>query len=48
MVGAIIGLIIGLVVNPHTAWAAAIEIGLPCAFVGLLAGGAARAVGRDD
>ena len=39
-VGYLVGLVIGLVGAPDTAWAAGFEIGLPCAFVGFLAGGA--------
>jgi hypothetical protein len=47
-VGGVIGLIIGLVVNPPTAWAATFEIGLPAAFIGFMAGGAAGVASRND
>jgi hypothetical protein len=48
VIGGVVGLIIGLLVNPPTAWAATFEIGLPCAFIGFLAGGAAGVVNRLD
>lgn len=46
--GGIVGLIVGLSVHPPTAWAATFEIGLPCAFIGFLAGGAAGMANRGD
>jgi hypothetical protein len=38
MIGAIAGLIVGLRVNPPTAWFAVIEVGVPVALAGGLAG----------
>jgi hypothetical protein len=36
--GGVVGLLVGLLVFPPTAWAAAIEMGLPAAFVGATIG----------
>jgi hypothetical protein len=49
VLGAIIGLVIGLVVHPPTAWAAALELGLPAAVIGVVLGllvAAARGLDR--
>ena len=37
-VGAVVGLVIGLIVHPATAWFAIIEVGVPAGLVGLLIG----------
>jgi hypothetical protein len=34
LVGAVVGLVVGLRVYPPTAWAAAVEVGLPLALLG--------------
>ncbi|HKC29798.1 MAG TPA: hypothetical protein VKB75_17415, partial [Jatrophihabitans sp.] len=47
-VGGVVGLVIGLFVHAPTAWFAMLEIGLPCAFVGFAAGGAAGGMNRTD
>jgi len=36
--GAVVGLVLGLRVNPATAWAAVVEVGLPAAVVGAVLG----------
>ncbi|GAA5143701.1 hypothetical protein GCM10023340_09710 [Nocardioides marinquilinus] len=38
MLGAVCGLVIGLRAHPATAWAAAIELGLPATALGALVG----------
>jgi ABC-type uncharacterized transport system permease subunit len=49
-IGAIAGLILGLVANPPTAWFAVFEVGLPAAVVGgvigLIAGLVTSSAGR--
>lgn len=47
-IGGMVGLVIGLVTYPPTAWAATIEVGLPCAFVGFAAGGAGSRRKHDE
>lgn len=37
-VGAVTGLVVGLLAYPPTAWAATIEVGLPAAFLGAVVG----------
>jgi hypothetical protein len=38
MIGAIVGLVVGLTVNASTAWFAVLELGVPCLAVGGIAG----------
>lgn len=38
LVGALAGLILGLIANPPTAWAAVLELGIPAAALGLIGG----------
>jgi hypothetical protein len=38
LVGTLVGLVIGLVAYPPTAWAAAIELGFPATVLGLIGG----------
>jgi len=49
--GAAVGLVLGLLANPSTAWAATVEVGLPAAVLGAvlgaLAGTAVRLRQRD-
>ena len=37
-IGTLVGVVLGLVAYPPTAWAAAIEVGLPAAALGLIGG----------
>jgi hypothetical protein len=52
LVGAVVGLVLGLRAHPATAWFAVVEVGLPAAVVGAVVGGAAGAIatafGRTD
>jgi hypothetical protein len=44
LIGAVVGLIVGLRVHPATAWFAVFELGIPAAIVGVVVGGAAGAI----
>ena len=44
LVGAVVGLIVGLRVHPATAWFAVFELGIPAALVGGIVGCAAGAI----
>ena len=44
LLGAVVGLVVGLRVHPATAWFAVFEIGVPAAIVGAVLGAAAGAI----
>ena len=46
VLGAIAGLVMGLIVNPPTAWFAVLEIGIPATILGYVAGFVGGSVGR--